>query len=1499
MDDDSERRRQHEQNELTLLHVRNQLTKLQAEVSKQEEQRREKEQQERETQAKEDLRRRETLASIATLQQSVREEHSAVRREWEERELTKTTEMAPIELPPEVGADPLSLQAHLEQVERDRQEINRLFARFRESENSDEEQALSPSSEPPSSPAPQGATLTDPSLNVSSPIFATMRANSQEGIQQQHQLPRRMRESSASIPMPHRSPPARPDVKSPEIEPETTLLDDEAEAAENLRKMELLDLEKQKLIKQAKELAEKKRLKKEAREQARLAQERAEREQEVERQHKLETEQKERELQEWEDLIERARAERSIEKEKEAEIRSAMAKEIEEQEINEWETQLASERMDPKAKIARAEMSKRNIFSHSRSGSGGSTRSPESSTYLSSRTLLRFSDRSHSPPAVFRTKGSLFRRQSDGDSVGANGTSKDLEALTKGTKRPGFFRRSLVMGKPSGVSEKVVLGTSKSNLNSAMAASVNDEPDAIDERLMAELMGVKMASPTSGLLSNYTPIVTRRESSAVTLARQGTLKRRETWTTMKSVGQDDYDDALIDDALTSMEDTHTELWKSLSHNADGAAPALAGRLFRVTPGGGENLAYECADGESVLLSFGALVTVEGKTVYVVPGQGEVLINFSRVAEGKCALKSGDLISFVVKAGFDEKELEDDPVPVYKFQAENSTFTMSHPTGLARRSKVSMSMMPAGSNKAAERGLYYVKLLQAGHPIIKYGKSGKPHLCTLTVSHDFTKLIWSDNRSSFVLIRDLLSVEPGRMHPNFARYDKEMLKKLPAGDSSMLTEQAFKETVSITFEFEKRSLSFELALSSATEKDRDRLVAAIVWIKKQEATTHHGGQMDWSAFDWSVARVFTTFRGQDMELLTRKGIKFLKYGTLTRHTRFKLVEWCLFLFDDILVMATPPDETTQKLTIQSVTPLVDVRMDDQTDKSAHLTPELSFTLYLEPTNMSVPFICPDAQIRKEWIHALLEAIIAQHKVASQGKQVPSRHEIYLGTIHSAAYLGQRDKLKAFLAQEPGLIDRKDSQGNTPLHICAERGHYKLAKTLLRAKALTAIPGAWGMTPLWVCCTLCDPSRPRFPELVQLLVGPSISDADLLGPDVPTPLHIAISDVFVQGLPEHRGGLNLLQILSLMWRTEALQALMRALPFEQQLLIDFQHQAGTAPLFLAVRRIAKLGNSDEAQRLEFVKKLLQCGAQPNLREDSQLKTALHVSGNNPLVQNILVAFGARPDIMDDLGERALSSSRMKVTAQYRAAFVSAPPPKPDREVKIDHWDAICLSRKEIQCRMRHRTPHESKVVESDMKEGLVELLGSHLGYLHLLAQVKSEFSSENLLFWKRLQDFKKDASSTKALELVRGFVVENAPQQVNISSTSRAKIEKAWGNYLLSKDLATLSNEFELAGTEVMDLMAADSFKRFKATENFLNFKQGKVPAGFCLICLEPATPPVICRRCAVRCCQLCATKSLPRKVHRKVTLAGLYNDPLDADISGAPLCDGCHNLLSAV
>jgi ankyrin repeat protein len=110
--------------------------------------------------------------------------------------------------------------------------------------------------------------------------------------------------------------------------------------------------------------------------------------------------------------------------------------------------------------------------------------------------------------------------------------------------------------------------------------------------------------------------------------------------------------------------------------------------------------------------------------------------------------------------------------------------------------------------------------------------------------------------------------------------------------------------------------------------------------------------------------------------------------------------------------------------------------------------------------------------------------------------------FCGGIHDAAAAGDLAKVKALLKDNPELVSSRDSNGNTALHLAAEKGRQGVAELLLIYTAEVNARNQFGWTPLHLA------ARNGHKDVAKLLLA---NKADLNAKDNTSagyaPLHYA--------------------------------------------------------------------------------------------------------------------------------------------------------------------------------------------------------------------------------------------------------------------------------------------------------------------------------------------------------------------------------------------------------
>ncbi len=108
--------------------------------------------------------------------------------------------------------------------------------------------------------------------------------------------------------------------------------------------------------------------------------------------------------------------------------------------------------------------------------------------------------------------------------------------------------------------------------------------------------------------------------------------------------------------------------------------------------------------------------------------------------------------------------------------------------------------------------------------------------------------------------------------------------------------------------------------------------------------------------------------------------------------------------------------------------------------------------------------------------------------------------FCGEIHEAARDGDLQKVKALLKDNPELIFRADSGGQTPLHSAAFKGQKNVVKLLLANKAGINAKDNYGLTPLH------SAALEGQKEVAELLLA-NKANVDAKNNDGKTPLYYA--------------------------------------------------------------------------------------------------------------------------------------------------------------------------------------------------------------------------------------------------------------------------------------------------------------------------------------------------------------------------------------------------------
>eukprot|EP01119_Soliformovum_irregulare_P020341 TRINITY_DN6566_c0_g1_i1.p1 TRINITY_DN6566_c0_g1~~TRINITY_DN6566_c0_g1_i1.p1 ORF type:complete len:1230 (+),score=370.31 TRINITY_DN6566_c0_g1_i1:414-3692(+) len=125
-----------------------------------------------------------------------------------------------------------------------------------------------------------------------------------------------------------------------------------------------------------------------------------------------------------------------------------------------------------------------------------------------------------------------------------------------------------------------------------------------------------------------------------------------------------------------------------------------------------------------------------------------------------------------------------------------------------------------------------------------------------------------------------------------------------------------------------------------------------------------------------------------------------------------------------------------------------------------------------------------------------------------------------------------------------------------------------------------------------------------------------------------------------------------------------------------------------------------------------------------------------------------------------------------------------------------------------------------LNDDLKWDLKKCLENKIATEILMKFLESEFSSENLKFYKQVQDLRlirdEQEIATVADHIYRHFIGENAEESINIPDNIAKELQKNYND----KSLLT-ANFFDRAARSIFDLMEADSWKRFLISDFYKN------------------------------------------------------------------------------
>jgi hypothetical protein len=143
-------------------------------------------------------------------------------------------------------------------------------------------------------------------------------------------------------------------------------------------------------------------------------------------------------------------------------------------------------------------------------------------------------------------------------------------------------------------------------------------------------------------------------------------------------------------------------------------------------------------------------------------------------------------------------------------------------------------------------------------------------------------------------------------------------------------------------------------------------------------------------------------------------------------------------------------------------------------------------------------------------------------------------------------------------------------------------------------------------------------------------------------------------------------------------------------------------------------------------------------------------------------------------------------------------------------------------------RHQADYQTVPTEQPLKRSSVrayrmssldEVLCHPAGYKDFFAFLAKEWSTENLLFWKEVNEFKTLADpeerAKRAQFIYETYITENGIYQVNIPDVIRSKVRATVQQIGVE---GAAPDVFDKAQAEIFHLMSTDSFYRFNKTED---------------------------------------------------------------------------------
>lgn len=225
------------------------------------------------------------------------------------------------------------------------------------------------------------------------------------------------------------------------------------------------------------------------------------------------------------------------------------------------------------------------------------------------------------------------------------------------------------------------------------------------------------------------------------------------------------------------------------------------------------------------------------------------------------------------------------------------------------------------------------------------------------------------------------------------------------------------------------------------------------------------------------------------------IKGSLFGTTTQARRF-------FLFNDLLIITIP---TSPKFTVDTVVELVSAKVyshGQSFGEGASKSNSIGFEIHAPGGIVQV--LASDEE-REMWVLALFLSICELHNAGSS-KACGWKHQILLGTMHSAVITGDVQRVKDLLrAAEVGDLDYSvvecpDDDALTPLHYACILRQFDIVALLHGANADVTIGDNDGKSPIhWASLQLDN--------LSLGLLCANVFDVDLIDKHDRTPLFLA--------------------------------------------------------------------------------------------------------------------------------------------------------------------------------------------------------------------------------------------------------------------------------------------------------------------------------------------------------------------------------------------------------